>query len=659
MRLKRIIRASLAGLILVAGTSAIVAIDSAAATTSAENSAMSWAKSQVGTNLDPNLCLKFVFSAWTAAGVNLRSYVNITVGNDTYPSDIWMKFSHGTTGTGTPPPGALVFFLAKPNRSIIYSHVMLSLGGGQNVSTADAFSDHSPTPEAVHFETLSQQASSGSYATYAGWWLPDGTKASASPIVPTTSNAANHVLRVSATGTSYLVDRSGIPHWIPDELTYLCDVALYPLWNGVTQAQVNALGNGQPWAPRCTNSAVAAGHIVVVDATNTSYLVDDAGTPHWIPSVAVFNCLAAKGYTTLRGLVQSQVDAMGNGKPWATCTASTSPAATTTPTTPPSGTYGETTGGVAHTWTNYSDAGGTQGPSIASNQTVQITCRTSGFAVADGNTWWYEIASSPWDNSYWVSADAFYNNGSTSGSLVGTPFYDPSVPVCSGGTVTATTAPSATTTTPAAGSYAETTGGVAHTWTNFMDAGGSEGPPISSNQTVQITCRTTGFTVADGNNWWYEIASGPWANNYWVSADAFYNNGSTSGSLVGTPFYDPNVPVCSGATVVTTTTPSATTTTTPQSATFAETTGGVAHTWTNYSDAGGTQGPSIASNQTVQITCRLTGFAVADGNTWWYEIASSPWNNSYWVSADAFYNNGATSGSLVGTPFYDPRVPVC
>jgi hypothetical protein len=61
----------------------------------------------------------------------------------------------------------------------------------------------------------------------------------------------------------------------------------------------------------------------------------------------------------------------------------------------------------------------------------------------------------------------------------------------------------------------------------------------------------------------------------------------------------------------------------------------------------------------VQITCRVSGFTVSDGNTWWYEIASSPWNNSYYGSADAFYNNGQTSGSLHGTPFYDPSVPVC
>jgi hypothetical protein len=93
--------------------------------------------------------------------------------------------------------------------------------------------------------------------------------------------------------------------------------------------------------------------------------------------------------------------------------------------------------------------------------------------------------------------------------------------------------------------------------------------------------------------------------------------------------------------------------------TFGETTGGVTHTWTNYTNAGGTEGAQIAAYQTVQIACRVEGFRVSDGNTWWYRIASAPWSNNYYASADAFYNNGQTSGSLKGTPFYDPAVPLC
>jgi hypothetical protein len=55
----------------------------------------------------------------------------------------------------------------------------------------------------------------------------------------------------------------------------------------------------------------------------------------------------------------------------------------------------------------------------------------------------------------------------------------------------------------------------------------------------------------------------------------------------------------------------------------------------------------------------VRGFKVADGDTWWYKIASSPWNGAYYASADAFYNNGQTSGSLVGTPFVDNNVANC
>lgn len=107
-----------------------------------------------------------------------------------------------------------------------------------------------------------------------------------------------------------------------------------------------------------------------------------------------------------------------------------SPSSSTILVTPSPSTYAETVGGPTSTWSDYADAGGTAGESIASNATVQITCRAEGFTVQDGNPWWYQIATSPWDNSYYASADAFYNNGNSSGSLSGTPYYDPAVPVC-------------------------------------------------------------------------------------------------------------------------------------------------------------------------------------------------------------------------------------
>ncbi|MGN6188278.1 MAG: M23 family metallopeptidase [Conexibacter sp.] len=106
------------------------------------------------------------------------------------------------------------------------------------------------------------------------------------------------------------------------------------------------------------------------------------------------------------------------------------PTPTPTPNPSPPPTYGETVGGPTHTWTNWTNAGGTEGPTIASYTTVQIACKLPGFRVADGNTWWYRIASAPWNSQFYASADAFYNNGQTSGSLRGTPFVDPAVRDC-------------------------------------------------------------------------------------------------------------------------------------------------------------------------------------------------------------------------------------
>ncbi len=223
-----------------------------------------------------------------------------------------------------------------------------------------------------------------------------------------------------------------------------------------------------------------------------------------------------------------------------------------------------------------------------------------------------------------------------------------------------TTTPSPTSPVVPAGSTSETVGSITNTWTNYSTAGGTQGPSIPSGQNVGVTCRVEGYTVGDGNDWWYEIASSPWNNSYYASADAFYNNGATSGSLSNTPFVDQKVPLCPTTTPAPAPTPTPTPTPTPAPVqTWAETAGSVAHTWTNYSNAGGTEGPSISDGQTVQITCRLQGFTVSDGNTWWYQIASSPWSNTYYVSADAFYNDGATSGSLVGTPFVDTNVAPC
>jgi hypothetical protein len=39
--------------------------------------------------------------------------------------------------------------------------------------------------------------------------------------------------------------------------------------------------------------------------------------------------------------------------------------------------------------------------------------------------------------------------------------------------------------------------------------------------------------------------------------------------------------------------------------------------------------------------------------------ARKPWDSNFYASADAFYNNGSTSGSLKGTPYVDDKVQNC
>ena len=128
---------------------------------SSATKAISWATSLIGSYRYQGLCLTYVFDAWSAAGVDLRPFVTVPIGANTYPVDIWGHFNHGTTGTGTPPAGALVFYASKTgNRTL--SHVTLSIGGGNTVSSADSLG----TP--IHYETVAQH----SYANYLGWWLP-------------------------------------------------------------------------------------------------------------------------------------------------------------------------------------------------------------------------------------------------------------------------------------------------------------------------------------------------------------------------------------------------------------------------------------------------------------------------------------------------------
>jgi len=200
-----------------------------------------------------------------------------------------------------------------------------------------------------------------------------------------------------------------------------------------------------------------------------------------------------------------------------------------------SATYPETAGGAAHTWTNYANAGGTQGPTIPAFTTVQIACKVTGFQVADGNTWWYQIAQSPWSNQYYVSADAFYNNGATWGSLHGTPFVDLNVPDCA----SSASPPAAT------GTFSETASihHVVHTFADYHNASG-QGPDIGMSQIVQVSCKVYDPTIVSVNpdGYWYRIASSPWNNNYYAPANTFLDGDPPNGPY--THNTDFSVPDC-------------------------------------------------------------------------------------------------------------------
>jgi hypothetical protein len=140
--------------------------------TAAETAAVNWAIGQIGSTAWYGLCLSFTFDAYLdGAGMNLEDRTSgVTYNANTDPEDVWGHTDTGTTGTGTPPFGALVFFDAKPGYNPEeFSHVTIMGADGEMISTPDAFDEG-----AVHFETLAQANGSGAYATYVGWWLPDG-----------------------------------------------------------------------------------------------------------------------------------------------------------------------------------------------------------------------------------------------------------------------------------------------------------------------------------------------------------------------------------------------------------------------------------------------------------------------------------------------------
>jgi surface antigen len=176
----------------------------------------------------------------------------------------------------TPTAGSVAWWGQKAAHGLGHVAIVASVSDGGSTIVIDEY--NALVPGGYDSQSLTYNGN-GREASVNGTTWPD-----AFIHILTNATAADHVLRVSATGTAYFADANGVPHWIPDALTYLCDVAKYPLWDDLVQSQVDALGNGEPWANRCARPRDAANHVLRVAATGTAYLADANGVPHWIPT---------------------------------------------------------------------------------------------------------------------------------------------------------------------------------------------------------------------------------------------------------------------------------------------------------------------------------------------------------------------------------------
>jgi hypothetical protein len=136
------------------------------------------------------------------------------------------------------------------------------------------------------------------------------------------------------------------------------------------------------------------------------------------------------------------------------------------------------------------------------------------------------------------------------------------------------------------------------------------------------------------------------------------NGGSPGASKLSSP--SPASPARGASTNATSATPTApVTTTSPSGPTWTETTFSGSETFADFVNAGEPLGRSLAPAQGVQVSCRVKGFKVQDGDNWWYRLAASPWDGKYYASSDNFYNTPKPTGNPVNGVFYDERVPVC
>lgn len=365
------------------------------------SSALEWARTQLGSTIWAYRCERFVEEAYGTRYIFVSAW------------DAAQHLALHHAAIATAPPGALVFF-GPDSANKGYGHVGISLGGGKMISALETV-QITDVPQSRYWSSL-----------YRGWaYAPTSWPGRIPPPPASTSPLVSSAVQITAPAFGSTV--SGV----------------VTLEAGASN--VNGVAFEAFYATEPSNSQTVGWHLLG-DSTlqsgswafewNTSAIPDQGNTLWGTVNLAAIALNASGELTGTRDYRRITIDNSdststgGNLNGDSTNLGGTGVTSTTAPSQPAETTYAETTGSVVHTWTDYEDAGGTEGPEIPSNDTVQISCKIPGFAVADGNTWWYRIASSPWSNAYYGSADAFYNDGATSGSLQGTPFVDSNVPSC-------------------------------------------------------------------------------------------------------------------------------------------------------------------------------------------------------------------------------------
>jgi hypothetical protein len=356
--------------------------------------AVKWAEGQMGSEEYAWRCERFVEEAYGTSGI-------FDTAKDAAKA---MKLHRGWKDMKKAPRGALIYFRADESNQD-YGHVGIALGKGKMISALRSVTttDISRGPYWKHI--------------YLGWTnAPVDWPGRAAEVPPPDPDPG---ISIKITGPSLGATLSGPASIYVTTAGGVAAVELRAYYasnpRDATTRAWHYLGNAAP-----------TGTAGVWALTFDSRGIPDQNQPRWgtvkIEAIAIDAQGVQTGNRDARRFAIDNVTAVSP--------APIPPPVPTDPEPTPTPTYPETTGGVTHTWTNYTNAGGTEGPTIPSNQTVMVACKVQGFRVADGNTWWYRIASSPWNNVFYASADAFYNNGQTSGSLHGTPFVDPAVPLC-------------------------------------------------------------------------------------------------------------------------------------------------------------------------------------------------------------------------------------